>query len=258
MTVIRIEPTAGETSYGSRSGFGRLLQVVAIVSVIMFAHGASAQTCTDPDDPTVRMKQFLASVIGKSDKVREERAKQVLDAVDNQLEKCPRSLSLHLLKVASLGTVARATGFSDSVTHRYGSKSKAALEDLVEVAPDHPWTMTLEGVWHYEVKRRGGSMGASMLGASVKKGRERLNEAIELAGRDDPAITYAYAIALLSYKAKRNADSAERLLRTSMQVANEHPDDPASAIIMEPIGDLLELLADKEYKDASRLASELL
>lgn len=237
------------------SGF---VLVASLSAPIAYADPCAATDSSAQVANTHQMKLFLASVIGKPKSERKSRASTILDAVEKKLETCPDDASLHLLKVASLGTLARATNFQDSVTQRFGSKTKEALKALEEVAPDHPWTLTLEGVWHFEVKRRGGSMGAGMLGASVKQGKEKLDKAVQLAGRRDPGIPYAYAIALLSTNAKKNADISRSLLQTAHSIAVTLPDDPSASVIIQPIDDLLELLAEKEYEDASDLASELL
>ena len=220
---------------------------------------AAEETVQAHLDPVARpTRLFLASVIGEDKKTRRTRARSVLDETEALLSEVPDDASLLMLRVSALGTAARATGFRSSVSERYGSRSRAALEDLADVLPDHPWTLVLDGVWHFEVRRRGGAMGASMLGASLEKGEAQLARAVELRGKTDAAISYAFAIALLSFDAEENSYLARLLLLAARDVAQNSPDDETAEVLLDAIAKLLKLLDDEEYRDASKLASSLL
>jgi hypothetical protein len=211
------------------------------------------------DDPVSRpARLFIASVIGRDAEERRRRAQLMLDKVAAGLAETPDDPALRMLRVAALGTVARAASFTDSVTERYGSRSRDALEALEALVPDHPWTWTFRGVWHVEVKRRGGFVGAAMLGASVADGMALLDRATKALGRNDPAVPYAYAIVLLSYDAEEHAAFATTLLKAAASVAAKNDDDPAAVAIRAPIQRLLDLLAKANYDAVTEVSETLL
>jgi hypothetical protein len=210
-------------------------------------------------DETARLARlFLASVIGRETEERRRRALQVLAETDRNLTQTPDDVALLMLKAAALGTAARATGFADSVTARYGSRSAAVIQRLKALAPDHPWTLVLSGLWHFEVVRRGGAIAGSMLGASIRQGEADLDRALALIGREDPAVSFAYAVVLASRDAGAHIDRIDRLISVSMLVARDQLDvDPVASSIMPILANIENLLDDNKISEISSLVLDI-
>jgi len=217
---------------------------------IMLLPIRQGQAQTRDDDLARPTRLFLAKVIGADREARKKHAIAVIEAADRTLDVVPDDLSVLMLKAAALGTAARASSFSDSVSERYGSRADNIIETLNEKLPDHPWTLTLSGLWNFEVVRRGGSIGAVMLGASTEQGVKDLDRAMSLIGRSDPAISFAYAVVLLATDPEEHADQARLMLRISSEVAARQ--DPEDAIVRATTSATVQfmVLLDKRDFDA--------
>lgn len=238
---------------------GRLVDclVLMILGGILTAAGAlkpMAETTMAQEEPT---RLFLAAIIGKPAGVRRARAREVLGDVEAKLEAAPLSVELHLLKVAALGSLARASNFQESLANRYGSRSGSAIETLLSLAPSDPWARALSGIWNLEVKRRGGGLGAFILGASADKGIRDLEQAQELLPRD-PAIPFAFGVSLLSLDAQEYARQAAELLEEAKKLAAARQTDVISPVVGHHSERLLRLLEAGRATEAGKLSRELM
>lgn len=223
--------------------------------LLLLPHGESAAQGFSSE--TEAMRLFFAATIGRTVEVRKERAEEVLSTVEDELRTQPASVEFHLLKVAALGALARASGFKDSLANRYGSKSGEAVEALLNNAPNEPWARALSGIWNLEVQRRGGGIGSFLLGASVDRGLADLEKA-RLQLPEDAAVPFAFAITLLSLDAREYSLQAQDLLAEAFELAADEPDDPVSEPILAQAQQLIELLQSGNDDQANEKAVNLM
>ncbi len=121
------------------------------------------------------------------------------------------STEARLQLAAAMGMKARRATIGEAMRKGYASEGRALVRAAVAEAPREAWAHALEGGWNLEVVRRGGNVGATYYGASVRAGRAAFDRARALAP-DDAIIAYQYAVALLELDPERYGDEATRLL----------------------------------------------
>ena len=114
----------------------------------------------------------------------------------------------------SLGD-ARASG--------YGPKARALAEAVLADDPANHYALGFLAVWHVEVHRRGGSLGAAVMGASLKTARKSYAEAVRLAP-EDAGLRWQWARALAAFDAKKYHSEIEAELEAALAI------DPATEL----------------------------
>jgi len=104
----------------------------------------------------------------------------------------------------------------------YGEKGKKLAEKVLKADPRNQYAHGFLAVWNLEVQRRGGGMGAWMMGASMDAARRHYESARALAP-DDVGIHWQYARALAALDLKgRWKDVREALDRAIAAAASDH------------------------------------
>lgn len=98
--------------------------------------------------------------------------------------------------------------------------SKHLVLSVLEDDPANPYAHGFMAVWNIEVRRRGGVIGASILGASVKKARRHYQAAIE-SRPQDASIHWQYARALAAFDAEKYHEEIETVLRSALDCGTE-------------------------------------
>lgn len=163
---------------------------LAMMAAACLAAPAYAQTATLEARAVGLVQTFLARVIGAPVADRRRFATAALDGV-NALD-----AGTALLEVAAVGVLVRASDLEDAVRAGYPRRSREALALALRTLPNTAWTHALQGAWHYEIVRRS-ALGATLYGASLKRGDEAFTRAMASAG-SDAGVRLSYAIALLS------------------------------------------------------------
>lgn len=104
----------------------------------------------------------------------------------------------------------------------YGEKGKKLAEEVLKSDPRSAYAHAFLAVWNLEVERRGGGMGAWMMGASRDSARKHYDSARAIAP-DDAGIHWQYARALAALDLKgRWKDVREALDRALAAAATDH------------------------------------
>jgi tetratricopeptide (TPR) repeat protein len=135
----------------------------------------------------------------------------------------------------------------------YGEKGRKLAEEVLKADPANFYAHGFLAVWNLEVERRGGGMGAWMLGASVDSGRRHYEEARALAP-DDVGVHWQYARALAALDLKGKAGEVRAALDRAMAaVASDHVER-----VMQARARLLSDALGGDREAAQRLAREML
>jgi len=214
---------------------------------------ASRQT-----DVSDGVRRFVSSIMGLEAEDRRGAARKAIDSAAPSSDAPPGESDVGslMIRIAALGAIARSLSFDESVEGRYGSQSKEALAQLTALAPSHPWTLALQGLWNLEVVRRAGFL-SIFTSASAEKGRQLLTQAV-VVGCNDAAIPFAYAVALVSSGDPGDAAEVESLLRESLRRSQRAPDDPVAETVAKHAAELMAHMEQNDREAAMRLSLRLL
>ena len=115
----------------------------------------------------------------------------------------------------------------------YGEKGKKLAEEVLKADPANFYAHGFLAVWNLEVARRGGGIGAWMLGASEESGRRHYEQARALAP-DDVGVHWQYARALAALDLKGKTDEVRGALdRALAAAASDHVERVMQARVQE-------------------------
>lgn len=214
-----------------------------------------AQENTTPDHLAFAARSLLAEAMSAADFVPPP---ILIDEAEilarTALETNPKHIEGRLQLAIALSLKARPLSTREAMRTGYGEDAKALVEDVLADDPDNPFAHGFLAVWHLEVRRRGGAIGASVLGASVKKGRRHYQSAIA-ASPGDASIHWQYARALAALNARKYRDEIE----TSLQAALDCHTDSTLEDVMRRRAELLQFAIENENRSVvQRLATEML
>lgn len=175
---------------------------------------------------------------------------QALAEAETALKLEPGHAEGRLQKAISLSLILRPMSLGDARKTGYGELSKALAEGVLEDEPANHYAHGLLAVWHVEVERRGGMLGAAVMGASLKAGRGHYEEAARLAP-EDIALRWQWARALAALDAKKHRDEIESALQTAIST---QPANDLDRVMKGRAARLLEVVARNKPKDVERLA----
>ncbi len=170
------------------------------------------------------------------------------------IEIAPDHIEGRLQLAIALSLRARPLSLSEVRRTNFGEESKSLAEGVLEDDPANPYAHGFLAVWHVEVRRRGGAVGASILGASVKKGRRHYQAAI--AEREhDASIHWQYARALAALNAKKYRAEIDAALAAATLCSTE---SELEALMKSRAETLSDALASQTRKSVEALATKML
>ncbi|MEO0816647.1 MAG: hypothetical protein AAFX86_05000 [Pseudomonadota bacterium] len=150
----------------------------------------------------------------------------------------------------------KARGMSRTQAWRTGLGEQA--RDLAEAVlvddPNNAYAHGFLAVWHVEVVRRGGGLGASMMDASLAEGFAHYEAAANLVP-EDPGLHWQMARALAAHNPRRHRDRIETAIAAALASDGETPLD---AVMMRRAAVLAEALRSLNANEVKRLAREML
>jgi hypothetical protein len=153
----------------------------------------------------------------------------------------------------ALSLKSRSMDVLDAWSKGYGERGKKLALEVLKADPDNYYAQGFMAVWNVEVRRRGGPVGAGIMGASVKAGRGYYEKARALAP-DDVGIHWQYGRALAALDPKAyGKEAAEVLGRALAAGAGDH----VERVMQERAAKLAEVLKG-DPKAAQKTARALL
>lgn len=212
-----------------------------------------AEAAAQADDLAFAARALLAEVMtgeGEPDAALVRRARA--DA-EKALQLAPTHEEARLQLAIAISVQSRALDALDVWALGLGEKGRQLAREVLNQNPANFYAHGFLAVWNVEVRRRGGTVGAGFMGASVAEGRRHYQEAIRLAP-DDIGVHWQWARALVSLDAKRyGAEAGEALARAVTANADDHVDQ-----VMRARAEKLAEALKGDVKSAQQLARSML
>ena len=166
----------------------------------------------------------------------------------------PTHLEARLQLAFALSLKSRALSVRDIRRSGYGEETKSLVESVLEDDPGNVYAHGFLAVWHLEVRRRGGRIGASIMGASVKKARRHYQAATALAPHD-ASIHWQYARALAALNAKKYRGEIAQALTSARQCATE---SSLEQVMQDRAAILQNAIESERFRSTEELAAKML
>ncbi len=168
---------------------------------------ARATSAASADDYAFAARALLAEAMcGEG-----QPAPELLDAAEASARAALKLDAEHIEGRLQLAIVlslkARPLTVSQARKAGYVSQARELAEEIVKAEPGNAYAHGLLAVWNIEVVRRGGAIGSTVMGASVREARHHYETAIG-PGPGYVALHWQYARALTALNARKYRDEA--------------------------------------------------
>jgi len=212
-----------------------------------------AEAAAGPDDLAFAARSLLAYCMTGA----EEPDAAIVDRASKDAEAALAAEPAHeegqLQLAIALSLKSRAMDVLDAWNKGYGDKGRKLALAVLKADPGNFYAHGFLAVWNVEVRRRGGPVGAGVMGASVKTGREHYRSAMKLAP-DDIGIHWQYARALVALDARQYGDEAAEVLGRALAA---NAGDHVEGVMQKRAATLAEALKG-DRKAAQKLARTML
>ncbi len=217
---------------------------------------ALAETVDEPsaDAHALRARVILAKVMCANhdpDRALIERARAEADAA---LRQDAAHGEGRLQKAIALSLLTRSMTLSEARESGFGPQARKLAEGVLASDPGNHYALGFLAVWHVEVHRRGGSLGAAVMGASLKTARKYYAEAVRLAP-DDAGLRWQWARALAAFDAKKYHGEIEAELEAALAI---DPQTDLDRVMQDRARTLLDLVRTAKTRDIEKTAQGML
>ena len=179
--------------------------------------------------------------------------REALASADAALALDPRHGEGRLQKAIALSLLTRPMSLGEANRSGYGPQAKALAEGVLADDPANHYALGFLAVWHVEVHRRGGTLGAAMLGASLKTARKNYAEAVRLAP-EDAGLRWQWARALAAFDAKKYRSEIESELEAAIAI---DPQTDLDRVMQGRAETLLAELTSKRARNVEDIANRM-
>jgi tetratricopeptide (TPR) repeat protein len=169
------------------------------------------------DAYALRARTILTQAICAGGEPKTAAVRSALAEAEAALKLDARHGEGRLQKAIALSLLTRAMGLMEANESGYGPEAKALAEGVLTDEPENHYALGFLAVWHVEVHRRGGAMGAAMMGASLKSAKAYYAKAVRLAP-EDAGLRWQWARALAAYDAKEYHREIEAELKAAIDI----------------------------------------
>lgn len=183
---------------------------------------ALAEEAAGADDLAFAARALLAHCMTRSARPDTGIVERAVRDAERALRVDPGHEEARLQLAIALSLKSRDMDVMAAWSAGYGEKGKRLAEEVLRADPRNFYAHGFLAVWNLEVARRGGGLGAWMLGASRESGRDHYNTARALAP-DDIGVHWQYARALAALDLKGRAEEVRAALdRALAAAASDH------------------------------------
>ncbi len=180
--------------------------------------------------------------------------KQAETLAQKAIELDERHVEARLQLAIALSLQARPMSNRQAMRSGLGQKSRDIARDILAEDPNNIYAHGLLAVWHMEVLRRGGRIGAQIMGASRKSAQRHYASAAAVAP-DDGALHWQWARVLAATNAKKYASEIEQALEASVSAT---PNDALEEVMQARAARLRVAMETGDFSAAKALAIRLL
>jgi tetratricopeptide (TPR) repeat protein len=169
----------------------------------------------DADSRAFAARVLLSEAICADGQPPDSLLKSALEEANEALSRQPGHIEGRLQKAIALSLISRPLSLSEVRRSGWGEEARNLAEAVLAEDPQNPYAHGLLAVWNVEVLRRGGTVGAMIMGASLERAREHYQAAIELTP-GDAAIHWQWARVLAALNAKKYRAEIETALNAAL------------------------------------------
>ncbi len=206
------------------------------------------------DAHALRARAMLAKVMCAGREPDLAALKEALAAAEASLKLDAGHDEGRLQKAIALSLLTRPMSLSDARESGFGPQAKALAEGVLADDPENHYALGFLAVWHVEVHRRGGTLGAAMMGANLKTARTLYAEAVRLAP-EDAGLRWQWARALAALDAKKYRAEIEAELQAALAI---DPVTELDRVMQERAAALLEVAQTKTPGEIEAIAQGML
>jgi hypothetical protein len=186
------------------------------------AAAAAAETAAGADDMAFAARSLLAQCMTGNSEPDPGLVERAVKDAEAALKIDPEHEEGRLQLAIALSLKSRPMDAMAAWNAGYGEKGKKLAEQVLKTDPRNFYAHGFLAVWNIEVERRGGGIGAWMMGASLDSARRHYDSARALAP-DDVGVHWQYARALAALDLNRHWDEVNLGLRRAVaSVAADH------------------------------------
>lgn len=213
-----------------------------------------AEQAADADNYAFAARCLLAASIStdaEPDPVLINQARQLAEqalAIDETHNEGRMQLAI------SLSLTARPMTTRQAMRSGHGERARDLAKAVLEDDPAHAYAHGFLSVWNVEVLRRGGRLGATVMGASVKKGRRHYHAAIA-ADPNEASLHWQWARVLTALNARKYREEIDAALEAALAI----PTDTAIEGVMQARARTIETAFTTQSNEAVEgLAADML
>ncbi|WP_273184305.1 hypothetical protein [Hyphomonas adhaerens] len=181
-------------------------QEAEAIEAYMSGNYASALARTanapDADSRAFAARILLAEAIRQNGQPPHALLQDALDEANQALALQPGHIEGRLQKAIALSLISRPMSTGEIRRAGIGGEARDLAEAVLAEDPGNVYAHGFLAVWNIEVIRRGGMIGAMIMGASLDKARDHYHAAMQITP-DDAAIHWQWARALAALNAKK-------------------------------------------------------
>jgi len=215
---------------------------------------AAATAAGNADSDAFAARVLLAQALSSEQGLSSDLLKKALAEANAALSLQPDHVEARMQKAIALSLMARLMDNAEARKSGFGGEARDLAEGVLAADPGNAYAHAFLAVWHVEVLRRGGTLGAMIMGASLRDAR-RHYEAASAAAPDDATIDWQWARALAALDAKKYRHDIEAALASATAA---HTDNALEGLMQARAADLAGLLASAGPAVAETHALEML
>ncbi|MAB10385.1 hypothetical protein [Hyphomonas sp.] len=202
---------------------------------------ARTANAPDADSRAFAARILLAEAICQDGQPPQALLQNALDEANQALALQPGHIEGRLQKAIALSLISRPMSTGEIRRSGIGGQARDLAEGVLAEDPGNVYAHGFLAVWNVEVVRRGGTLGAMMMGASLDKARSHYRAAAALAP-GDAAIRWQWARALAALNARKYGAEIEDALDAALAA----PVDSELERVMQARAGALKAVLDTE------------
>jgi len=213
-----------------------------------------AEAVGGADNFAFAARALLADAIATNEQPTPERLAEARRLAEAALALDDRHVEGRIQLAISLSLTARPMSARAAMRSGLGQQARDIARAVLADDPTNSYANAYMAVWHVEVLRRGGRLGGTVMGASVRQGREHYKTAIA-SDPSDAALHWQWARVLTALNAKKYREEIDAALAAAQSI----PTESAIEREMQNRARTIEIaLANRSRDEVEGLAAEML